>query len=483
MLIEFDRAQSKTSATASIGKLHLAAIVPSQLDLLNYRRTDDWAPGFFRPIHYIGSKLRILESILGAIDSVAPGPGRVCDLFAGSGTVSMALARSREVVCVDIQEFSRVICSALVCRREVSDGLIGNVLAAAAERAMSLRAAMSPLIEYEASCLAAAVAGQVDRLCNVVEQGSVIGYETVPEGVTDTDLKHAIGQADANLAKLGYVDSVDSLICRYFGGVYFSYAQAADLDALLSTAATQREDLKDLFLAAALSSASDAANTVGKHFAQPIRPRDADGNPKRHVIAKILQDRAIDVLALYADWVHTYRAVEVQHASNVAIRSDYRAMLATYEGDFAAVYADPPYTRDHYSRFYHVLETMCLRDTPGVSLTQVRGENRVSRGLYRPERHQSPFCIRSQAPTAFADLFRSVRSREVPLVLSYSPNTEYEGSRPRVMTIDAITKVAKQFFSSVDVESSTPISHSKLNSADRILGQSFDAERLLICRP
>jgi hypothetical protein len=69
------------------------------------------------------------------------------------------------------------------------------------------------------------------------------------------------------------------------------------------------------------------------------------------------------------------------------------------------------------------------------------------------------------------------------LVLSYSPNTEYEGSRPRVMTLDAITELARQFFSSVEIESSSPISHSKLNSTERILGRSFDAERFLICRP
>ena len=35
------------------------------------------------------------------------------------------------------------------------------------------------------------------------------------------------------------------------------------------------------------------------------------------------------------------------------------------------VYADPPYTRDHYSRFYHVLETLALRDDPRFRLTRL----------------------------------------------------------------------------------------------------------------
>jgi hypothetical protein len=395
----------------------------------------------------------------------------------------MALARSREVVSVDIQEFSRVICSAFLRPRQNSEDLVQRALSAAADRAESLRRAMRPLIDYEHACMNDAVAGKLDRLCNVAEQGSLVGFQVIPESVTDEDLVAAIDATTKNLARLDLQRSSDSLICRHFGGVYFSYSQAADLDALLSVAATQDEDHRDLFLAAALSSASSVANTVGKHFAQPIRPRDSDGNPKGHVIGKMLQDRSIDVLATYARWLDAYRSARVAYSSNIALRNDYAAMLSSYKDGLAAVYADPPYTRDHYSRFYHVLETMCLRDEPGVSITRVRGSNRVSRGLYRLDRHQSPFCIRSQAPKAFAALFRGVAAHGVPLVLSYSPDMDYAGSRPRVMTLDAISELAGQYFSSIDVDFASPISHSKLNSTERILGQSVDAERLVICRP
>ena len=74
------------------------------------------------------------------------------------------------------------------------------------------------------------------------------------------------------------------------------------------------------------------------------------------------------------------------------------------------MYADPPYTRDHYSRYYHVLETMSLRDNPEVSMTMIRagGSPRVSRGVYRADRYQSPFCIKSQAAGAFEELCRGV---------------------------------------------------------------------------
>ena len=41
-----------------------------------------------RPIHYLGSKLRMLETVKEAVDTVDSSNGCVCDLFSGSGTVS-----------------------------------------------------------------------------------------------------------------------------------------------------------------------------------------------------------------------------------------------------------------------------------------------------------------------------------------------------------------------------------------------------------
>ena len=42
------------------------------------------------------------------------------------------------------------------------------------------------------------------------------------------------------------------------------------------------------------------------------------------------------------------------------------------------VYADPPYTRDHYSRFYHVLETISLFDSPIVSKTKMQARLKIA---------------------------------------------------------------------------------------------------------
>src|SRR5687768_9515108 len=99
----------------------------NQMSLLQ-NSGDPVEPSWFRPIHYIGSKLRILQPILAIIDSVSNPGETACDLFSGSGTVSMALASNRRVVAIDIQEYSRTLCSAVLTKRDVSDREIANFL-------------------------------------------------------------------------------------------------------------------------------------------------------------------------------------------------------------------------------------------------------------------------------------------------------------------------------------------------------------------
>lgn len=73
------------------------------------------------------------------------------------------------------------------------------------------------------------------------------------------------------------------------------------------------------------------------------------------------------------------------------------------------MYADPPYTKDQYSRYYHVYETLYLYDFPGSS----------GAGRYRESRFITPFCLASQVAAAFETLFSRVADARLTLILSY----------------------------------------------------------------
>lgn len=437
----------------------------------------------YRPIHYLGSKLRLLDAIVNNIDRVNPSMGAVCDLFSGSGTVALALSKSRNVVTVDVQEYSRVICSALLGSKPKNENAYEKLFdfIHSSEYATRLLEAVKPIIEHEQQCLDLAASGDLEPLCDFLEHSSLIAYQLGDLSSTSRKLKKVIGEVLSNLDRLGLKNSNKTLSIRYFGGVYFSFFQSVQLDILLEAIFQLSDDVRDIFMAALLSSASEAVNTVGKQFAQPLRPRQSNGEPKHTLYKLASRDRYIDIFKIYETWLTRYLSNSSSNFSHVVIRDDYLNALDLLHGKISVIYADPPYTRDHYSRFYHVLETLCVRDTPVLSKVRIGKSDFISRGLYREERHQSPFSIKSKAPDAFSNLFDKASHLGVPLVLSYSPFISANNARPRLMTIQQIEELAKRYYKRVEVISAGKISHSKLNRSDKNSVISYEAEMMFIC--
>jgi len=441
-------------------------------------------PAVFRPIHYLGSKLRLAPAIADALDDADATRGTVLDLFAGSGTTALALAGHRRVIASDIQEYSRVICSALLSSRPSTVDIVSMF----AERLQggsplldALRRAVEPLVQFERDALHAARHGEADAICSVLEHGSLLAAERGLATRGSPQLQRCLTETTKRLKRAGLAGSPLATTVRYFGGAYFSYAQAAELDCLAALAhQAMPPGLADVFDAALLSTASDTVNTVGKQFAQPIRPRTKQGAVKQHLLTKIHRDRHLDVQANFMAWLNRYTRHEVPGTGHIAARADYREALTQFAGQYSVVYADPPYTRDHYSRFYHVLETMARRDNPSIARNPGASADELSRGLYRDDRHQSPFCIRSQAPRAFRELFYLASESGANMVLSYSPFES--GAHPRLMQIDALLALAREFYESVELESVDGVNHSKLNHSSLNFDMPSEAEVLLVCR-
>ena len=436
-----------------------------------------------RTIHYLGSKLRAVGPIRRAVSAVAPFGQPVCDLFAGSGIVSLALASDWDVTSVDIQEYSRVLCNGLINSppNAGTDAVRLCDQADAGSLRSDLRHALAGLLAHEQQCLADAADGAVEGLCDLLEHGSLLplnAYRDMP-----LPLRTELAVAIDKLNELGLARGPETVVTRHFGGRYFSWEQAIDFDAMLAEIHLVDQPYRDFYLAAAMVVASDIVNTVGKHFAQPIKLRDGNGRPKRHLMRQTLRDRALNVFDGYRVCCRSLTALSQASGRHRAVQSDYLDFLESDNIPFAAIYADPPYTRDHYSRYYHVLETMALRDEPEVATTKIRSNSvpRLSRGIYRLERHQSPFCIPTQAPGAFELLFSAVAKRRVPLILSYSPYQASTGNRPRLLTIDQLLDIAKRHFKEVGIVPVDGISHNKLNLTERNVNVAYPAEVLIFC--
>lgn len=434
----------------------------------------------FRPIYYLGCKTEFAQAIAAAIDDVEPSRGRLGDLFAGTGAVAAAMSTTREVLTTDIQEYSRVLCSAVLNPYKATSKDIHALVERAkrSEAYSALNWCFEPLLIYEEESVSEAEAGQPDKLVALLESHPL----AVEEGTSKENgaLPVARSEARDRLMRSGLLHTPQSTVSTLFGGVYFSHLQAVCLDSLLIEA--ERSDMpRDFVLAAVLSTASSLVNTIGKQFAQPLRPRNKNGTVKTNLFKTVKRDRTLDAFAVFTLWLHKYAALPRPTGTPIALREDYLSAIAAHSGELSVLYADPPYTRDHYSRFYHVLETMCLRDAPTFAKVKKGGLTQVSRGLYREERHQSPFCIRSQAPGAFDALFKAARSKDLPLVVSYSPHESGDGTHPRVVSTAQIEEIAREHYPRVAIEAIDGSAHNKLNRADLKLRTRENAEILIKC--
>lgn len=437
----------------------------------------------FRPIYYLGCKISLISAIRDAIDLVDPSGGRMVDLFAGTGVVASAMGASRDVTTVDVQEYSRVICSAILRPPRLSATEAQGLSIEVADGKFTSRLlwCLAPLIEEEDRRLISATNGEISSLIELLEAPSLVLTEEFGDFGEHSSLGNATTEVIRRMQTEGLWETSETTVTRNFGGVYFSYRQAVLLDAALNVAACSNVELRDALTAVAISTASSLVNTVGKQFAQPIQPRSKSGEIKSSLVKTVQRDRSIAMIDSYQLWLNKYANLTPAAGEATMLREDYLEALTSRGSDFSVVYADPPYTRDHYSRFYHVLETMCLRDNPKISRVKKKGETTFSRGIYREDRHQSPFCIRSEAPGAFDSLFRAAKAHGLPMVLSYSPHEAGDGTHPRVVSMAQVVDIASAHYKRVEISVVEGMSHNKLNHNDLKLAKREHAEILLKC--
>jgi adenine-specific DNA-methyltransferase len=204
----------------------------------------------------------------------------------------------------------------------------------------------------------------------------------------------------------------------YFSRSYFSTTQAIALDAFREAVdtVTQRSsliswrscDVRDLLLATWLSAASSMCNSPG-HTGQFLRggtTASRDRIRRAWSISPFEQyERSFArLLTARARSARLPNRVCIGEASDIAGR-----VRITRDPRRTIFYADPPYTKDHYSRLYHVLETLYRYDYP----------DSIGVGRTRSDRFLSNFSYKTRARAAVNDLANTVISRGSKLILSY----------------------------------------------------------------
>lgn len=197
---------------------------------------------------------------------------------------------------------------------------------------------------------------------------------------------------------------------KNYSDTYFSASQCKEIDSI-RYAINFIEDLniKSLYLVSLMNAMCVCEATSG-HFAQYL--------PPDHPRLEKIRDRSI--WDEFLKKCNDFKKIVFSKFENKCFNLNYEELLELSEfEDVTLVYIDPPYTGEQYSRFYHVLETICKYDNPELEF----------KGLYRTDRFTSPFSLRTKAFDEFEKLFSILASKGKKIVLSYSTKgliKEYE---------------------------------------------------------
>ena len=379
-------------------------------------------------ITYMGTK-RVLAPIVCDVLRHAQA-GTMLDAFSGMCSVGEAIGQSRNVWNNDIQVFASEVARALFTAREspLSPLASGDLYFGhfKSQRELLARYFTRPLA-LEVDCYDATTFAQLKAR----------------KGKLDRTLANEVAKCNARSPHL---------FATTYSGTFIGLRQAIDVDAIVFSLRSARDARiisadncrwGTIALGRALLKIS---NSTG-HFAQYLTPKE--GNFRRFIG---LRQRSV-----WEEWLSSLAQLAPLgpaqwRLGNRVFNKDTLALipeLARNKADISVIYADPPYTKDQYSRFYHVLETLCLYDYPPVT----------GKGLYRPDRFRTPFSLKSEAVMSLLRLIQSTARTGADLVLSYpSEGLAIKGGAD-------ISRMLRKYFKRVEVCRSMPHRHSTFGAS------------------
>lgn len=216
--------------------------------------------------------------------------------------------------------------------------------------------------------------------------------------------------------------SRNGIILKAYGGYYFSPEQARKIDILLSTIPTA-EPYYSVASAALIIAATFCVASPG-HTAQPFRPTD---KAIRFIMEAWQRDPFIYVeRALVEISSHQSKKKGTAIVSNAV-----NLISKASEGDL--IFLDPPYSGVHYSRFYHVLETIARN-----AKVQVSGKGRYPSPSERPK---SDFSMKTSSKIAFDLLLQKISEKKASAIITFPANACSNG-----LNGDTVKELSQKYF-------------------------------------
>lgn len=362
---------------------------------------------------YMGSKRELLPDIRNEVESLIDEGQGVLDIFAGTGSVGLYLKDKFNIVSNDIQSYSGVICDALIS-------------SSSKKLSFTSKEALKQIKKY----FNKNQAELISLFSNTLKVSDEFA-ETEKKSWTDKGRKTYIKFTEEFPSPLNKFQTknkeLEELYGMYlergkknslfpylqttflFAETYFSFGQCIDIDSLRYAIDKYFKDPieKNIALTALIYAHSYCSSGTG-HFAMFRDLKDVKS------INDVFLYRDRDVWSYFEKKFleitefHTYTPKR-KHCS---LSMDYVELLndKSISKKYKLIYADPPYSFVHYSRFYHATESLVRYD---YMMPEFKGR-------YRTDRHQSPFCQAQNVKGAFNELIKAAAENQKIILLSYA---------------------------------------------------------------
>lgn len=340
---------------------------------------------------------------------------QVVDLFAGAGSVGYALAPYKKIISNDIEYYSYVLNEGILNGCEIDQDDLQSLLLAIEHRYQIMKDYLCKEIAIEAEKLSAPLDTYEEYAAFSNNTPSVFG--TGPDDETFDRLQKLVSQVKPGAEKQHI--PFPCLFTTYFANSYFGIAQCCQIDAISSTIHELEDQRLRFVLLTALMSVMSMVSSSTTHFAQFLTVKS------KNTFKNIRDKRSTNIIAGFTEILQKYREAGLlnqKNSSHKCYNLDFEECLKSIEIDeHTLIYADPPYFKEHYSRYYHVLNTLCFYDYPELAVNPQSKE--LSIGRYRTNRNASDFGKRAKVLSAFSRLINMCADKNAELIISYSENS------------------------------------------------------------
>lgn len=364
---------------------------------------------FANTASYMGSKKTLRPFIVEAISTYIDFDSKILDLMCGSGTVSGAFSNFWETYSSDALEFCRILAT-------IQGGGF-NI-----ERANKIISTLKPFVFEKSNELKQIFYTEISTEDKIFH--SEISYQLKKEYSDFCESFPKIEESSSKEFGLYYAQrdgKTNYLLftCAY-SNLYVGLRQAIEIDSY-RYAIDKLVDNEDRVwaLGALIATLSSLGNTYGGHFAQPYYKNiDSLSNIQLY---KLIEQRNISVINEFTVRLKEFANESQKNMQRPVIRIEgpwQNAIIKFLHNKKNIVYLDAPYTRDEYSRYYHLLETLIKYHYPLINRTGRVPEKKQG------ERFNSDFFTKNlnKLKSVYIKIISDILKNGSTCVWSYSSN-------------------------------------------------------------